>query len=72
MFSRYETVKMNEKNENMIENDNGEGKKDLCKELINGITCREDLYQFFEHNDHSINRIHFSKVNFFYNRNFFE
>ncbi|KYN28987.1 PREDICTED: ribonuclease H2 subunit A [Trachymyrmex cornetzi] len=53
---------MNEKNENTIENDNREGEKDLCKEVINGIACREDLCQLFEHNDHGINRIHFSEV----------
>jgi len=56
---------MNEKNDNTIESDNREGEKDLCKEIINGIVCREDLYQFFGHNDHSINKIHFSEVNSF-------
>ncbi|KYM98805.1 Ribonuclease H2 subunit A [Cyphomyrmex costatus] len=29
---------------------------------MNGIACKEDLYQFFEHNDQNINKFHFSEV----------
>jgi len=56
---------MNEKNENMIKIDNEKKEKDLCKEKINGIVCKEDLHPFFKHSDHSINNVHFSKANIF-------
>lgn len=56
---------MSEKDENSIRNGNREDEKDLCKEAINGVVCKEDLQPFFRRSDHSVNKVHFSEVNIF-------
>lgn len=56
---------MDEKDEKAIKNGNRKEEKDLCKEIINGILCRKNLHPFFEHSNHSINNVYFSKVNTF-------
>ncbi|XP_011638541.1 ribonuclease H2 subunit A [Pogonomyrmex barbatus] len=53
---------MSEKDESATKNSDRENEKDLCRGAINGIVCREDLHPFFEQSDHSINKVHFSKV----------
>ncbi|XP_020286351.1 ribonuclease H2 subunit A [Pseudomyrmex gracilis] len=51
---------MNEKDRNSTRS-----KKELeilHKEATDGITCKEDLTSIFEQNDHSVNKVYFSKV----------
>lgn len=56
-------IKMDKRDENGTEESDQEQEEDSQKETINVITCREHLSPFFEQSDHSINKVHFSKVN---------
>jgi hypothetical protein len=54
---------MDEKNKDTIKNGDQEKEKNSHKEIINSITCKEDLTSFFEGSDHSVNKVYFSEVN---------
>ncbi|XP_011869038.1 PREDICTED: ribonuclease H2 subunit A [Vollenhovia emeryi] len=53
---------MSEVNENSIKNGKPEEEEDLCEAAINGVVGRKILLELFERNDHSVNKVHFSKV----------
>ncbi|XP_012222091.1 ribonuclease H2 subunit A [Linepithema humile] len=48
--------------EDTISNGDQEEQKNSYKEIINDITCKEDLTSFFKESDHSVNKVYFSKV----------
>lgn len=56
---------MNGKDENTTGIDNQEEELEVShKEATDGITCKKDLTSIFEQSDHSVNKVHFSKVCF--------
>lgn len=62
---------MDEKDKDMVKNGDQE-EENSYKDIINDITCKEDLIPFFEGSDRSVNKIYFSEVNkYFYDEIFF-